>query len=141
MNLLIFVNTTKPFNQYGSYVAAFLAKRMGIKDVTVFYGAEGVTMSKKGALAELAIEESVKELIAAQLEGVSASDLPDNLELFARYVKDKLGVDIYSCGTFHVIGGFATSIEDTTNIEDFITPVKLPDAAKIILDADKILYY
>jgi hypothetical protein len=112
-----------------------------IKNVTVFYGPQGVDMTKKGELAKLAIPTSVKELIAGQLEGLSASDLPDNLEQLARFEKDSLGVNIASCGTFHVIDGFAKTIDDTSQIEDFITPVKLPQAAEALLGADKILYY
>jgi len=34
---------------------------------------------------------------------------------------------------------FATSVEDTTNIEDFIMPVKIPDAVEAALTADKII--
>ncbi|MBA7675148.1 hypothetical protein ES703_83378 [subsurface metagenome] len=143
-NLLIIVNSgdDKPYNQYAAYVVAFMAKQIAkIDKVTIFYGPEGVRMTKKGELAKLAITSSVKELIADQLEGVSASDLPDNLELLARFVKDNLGVSIASCGTFHVIDGFANAVDDTTNIEDFITPVELPQAAEAILGADRILYY
>lgn len=39
------------------------------------------------------------------------------------------------------MNGFAKEIEDTSNIEDFITLVKLLQAAEAILGADKILYY
>lgn len=142
-NLLIEVNTgsDKPYNQYAAYVVAFMAKQAKIENVTVFYGPQGIGMSKKGELAKLAIPSSVKELVAGQLEGVSPSDLPDNLEQMARFVKDKLGVNIASCGTFHVIDGFAKTIDDKSNIEDFITPVKLPQAAEALLGADKILFF
>ena len=143
-NLLIIVNTggDKPYNQYAAYVVAFMAKQIAkIESVTVFYGPQGIGMSKKGELAKLAISGSVKELIAGQLEGVSPSDLPDNLEQMARFEKDKLGVNIASCGTFHVIDGFAKTVDDKSNIEDFITPVKLPQAAEALLGADRILYY
>jgi len=143
-NLLIIVNSgaDKPYNQYAAYVVAFMAKQIAkVPTVTVFYGPQGVAIAKKGELAKLAIPSSVKELIAGQLEGVSASDLPDNLELMARFEKDKLDVNIASCGTFHVIDGFAKAIDDKSNIEDFITPVKLPQAAEALLGADKILYY
>ena len=140
-NFLIVVNSgpDKPYNQYAAYVVAFMAKQLAkIEKVTVFYGPEGVRMTKKGELAKLAITPEVKELIASQIEGLSAGDLPDNLELLARFEKDKLGVSIASCGTFHVIDGFAKTIDDMSNIEDFITPVKLPQAAEVILGADKI---
>lgn len=143
-NLLIIVNTgsDKPYNQYAAYVVAFMAKQIAkIENVTIFYGPQGIGMSRKGELAKLAIPRSVKELIAGQLKGVSPSDLPDNLEQMARFEKGKLGVNIASCGTFHVIDGFAKTIDDKSNIEDFVTPVKLPQAAETILGADKILYY
>ena len=143
-NLLIIVNSgaDKPYNQYAAYVVAFMAKQIAkIEKVTVYYGPEGVRMAKKGELAKLGISSSVKELVANQIEGLSPSDLPDNLEVLARFEKDELGIRIASCGTFHVIDGFAKEIDDTTNIEDFIIPVKLPQAAKAILSADRILYY
>ena len=143
-NLLIIVNSgaDKPYNQYAAYVVAFMAKQIAkIEKVTVFYGPEGVRMAKKGELAKLGISSSVKELVASQIEGLSPSDLPDNLEALARFEKDKLGVSIASCGTFHVIDGFAKTVDDTTNIEDFIMPVKLPQAAEALLGADRILYY
>ena len=76
-NLLIIVNsgTESPYNQYASYVVAFLAKQLGkVQNVTVYYGPKGVGMGKKGTLAGFAIEDSVKNLIADQLEGLSASD-------------------------------------------------------------------
>jgi predicted peroxiredoxin len=143
-NLLIIVNSgaDKPYNQYAAYVVAFMAKQIAkVPTVTVFYGPQGVGMAKKGELAKLAIPGSVKELIAGQLEGVSPSDLPDNLEQMARFEKDKLGVNVASCATFHVIDGFAKFVGDTTNIEDFIAPVMLPQAAEALLGADRIFYY
>jgi len=39
------------------------------------------------------------------------------------------------------MNGFDKEIEDASNIEDFITLVKLLQAAEAILGADKILYY
>jgi predicted peroxiredoxin len=143
-NLLIIVNSgaDKPYNQYAPYVVAFMAKQIAkIERVTVFYGPEGVGITKKGTLAGFAISDEIKKLIADQIEGLSPSDLPDNLEKLARFEKDQLGVSIASCGTFHVIDGFATSIDDTSKIENFIMPVKLPQAAEAILGADRILYY
>ena len=143
-NLLIVVNSgaDKPYNQYAAYIVAFMAKQIAkIEKVTIFYGPEGVRMAKKGELAKLGIPSSVKELVASQIEGLSPSDLPDNLEALARFEKDKLGVGIVSCGTIHVIDGFAKTVDDTTNIEDFIMPVKLPQAAEASLSADRILYY
>ena len=92
-------------------------------------------------MAKLAFPEDVKKLIAGQFEGLKPEDLQDNLELMARFVKDTLGVKIGSCATFHVVSGFAASVEDTTNIEDFIMPVKIPDAVEASLSADKILVF
>jgi len=143
-NLLIEVNSgaDKPYNQYAAYVAALMAKQiLKIPTVTIFYGPQGIGMVKKGELAKLAITGSVKELIAGQLEGVSASDIPDNLELMARFVRDKLGVIIVSCGTFHVIDGFAKTIDDTSNIEDFIIPITLPQAAEGLQTVDMMIHY
>lgn len=141
--LLIFVNSgmDRPFSQYASYVIAFTAKQIHkIPEVMVYYGPQGVEVAKKGNLAKLALPDDVKELIAGQFEDLNPDDLPDNLELMARFLKDSLGVNIGSCATFHVVSGFATSIEDTSNIEDFIMPVKIPDAVEAALSADKILY-
>jgi len=141
-NLLIIVNSTDAHNQYASYVVAFLAKKLGnVPNVTVYYGPKGVAMSKKGELAKLAISNDLKELVAGQIEGLSASDLPDNLEQLARFEKDQLGVVIAACGTFDVVNGFAKTPDDTSNMEDFIVPVKLPQAWEAINGADKILNY
>ncbi len=143
-NLLIIVNTgtEKPYNQYASYVVAFLAKKLAnVPAVTVYYGPNGVGMAKKGALAGLAIDDSVKKLIAGQLSGLSPSDLPDNLEQLARFEKEQLGINLVSCATFNVISGLSSSVEDTSNLVDFITPVQLPQAAEALMAADKILYF
>ena len=141
-NLLLIVSTTEPANQYACYVVAFMAKKLGnVPNVTIFYGPNSVSMVKKGELAKLAIPQEVKELIAGQLEGLAAADLPDNLEQMARFQKDQLGVTIASCATFHVMGGFAESVDDTSNIEDFIVPAKLPDAWGAIDGAEKVLYF
>jgi predicted peroxiredoxin len=130
----------RPFSQYASYAIAFTAKKIhNIPDVMVYYGPQGVEMVKKGNLAKLTFPAEVKELIAGQFEGLKPEDLPDNLEQMARFVKDDLGVKIGSCATFHVVSEFATSVEDTTNIEDFVMPVKIPDAVEAALTADKIL--
>jgi predicted peroxiredoxin len=142
-SLLIVVNSgnDKPYNHYAAYVIAFMGKQVAkIENVTVYYGPYGIGMTRKGELAKLAIQNSVKELIASQIEGLSASDLPDNLEQLARFEKDKLGVNIVSCGTFHVIDGAGKTLDDTSNIEDYIIPVKLPQAVEAILGADKVHY-
>ena len=47
---------------------------------------------------------------------------------------------IYSCGTFHVVAGVGKDLDDTSNTEDFVVPLKLPDAAGALLAADKIHY-
>jgi predicted peroxiredoxin len=143
-NLLIIVNSgsDKAYNQYAAYVVAFMAKQIAnIKNVTIYYGPQGIGIAKKGALAGFPIQDSVKRLIADQIEALSPSDLPDNLERLARYEKDQLGVSIVSCATFNVIDGLATTVDDVSNIEDFIAPVKLLQAAEAILGADKILYF
>jgi predicted peroxiredoxin len=143
-NLLIIVNSgvDKAYNQYAAYVVAFMAKQIAkIRNVTVYYGPQGVGIVKKGTLASFTIQDSVKRLIADQVEGLSPKDLPDNLEKLARFEKDQLGVNLVSCATFHVIDGFATTVDDKSNIEDFITPVKLPQAAEALLGADKIVYF
>ncbi len=143
-NLLIIVNNgmEKAYNQYASYVVAFMAKHIaGIENVTVYYGPHGVGVAKKGNLASLECNDDVKNLLSSQLDGVSAGDLPDNMELMARFVKDELGVNIVSCATFNVIDGISENLEDVSETEDFITPVKLPAAAQALLEADKILYF
>ncbi|MDY6911817.1 MAG: hypothetical protein SVM79_05630 [Chloroflexota bacterium] len=142
-NMLIVVNsgTDKPYNHYAAYVVAFLAKQVAKVDtVTIYYGPYGIAMTKKGELAKLGITADIKELIAGQIDGLSSTDLPDNLELLARFEKDSLGINIVSCGTFHVIDGAGKTVDDTSGIEDFIVPVKLPDAAGALLGADKIHY-
>jgi len=140
-NMLIVVNsgTDKAYNHYASYVVAYLAKQVAkVDSVTIYYGPYGVAMSRKGELAKLAITEEIKNLIAGQIDGLSPSDLPDNLEQLARFEKDTLGVNIVSCGTFHVIDGVGKTLDDKSNSEDFILPVSLPQAAEAIMSADKI---
>ncbi len=46
-----------------------------------------------------------------------------------------------SCATFNVIAELALSLDDKANLEDFIVPVKLPQAAEALMAADKILYF
>lgn len=143
-NLLIIVNNgmDKAYNQYASYVVAFMAKFIAkVENVTVYYGPCGVQMAKKGNLASLKITDDIKELIASQLDGVTKDGLPDDLEQMARFVKDQLGVNIVSCATFNVIDGLADSIDDTSKMEDFIVPVALPQAGAALLGSDKIIYF
>ena len=142
-NFLFIVNTgpDKPYNQYAAYVLAFVAKQVEkIENVTIFYGPQGVGMTKKGELAKLAIPNAVKELVASQIPNLSAADLPDDLGQLARFEKEQLGINIASCGTFHVVDGFAAAIEDKSNIEDFIAPLTVPQAFGALLKADKVHY-
>lgn len=142
-SFLIVVNTPpeRPLNHYASYVVAFLAKKLGnVPTVNIYYGPEGVGMTRKGELAKLGCDADLKKLIAGQIEGLSPEDLPDNMEQMARFCKDQLGVGIFSCGTFHVVTGVGKDLEDTSGIEDFVVPLKLPQAAEALLGADKIHY-
>ncbi len=141
-NMLIVVNsgTDKAYNHYASYVIAFMAKQVAkINSVTIYYGPYGVAATRKGELAKLGITSEIKDLIAGQIEGLSASDLPDTLEMLARFEKENVGVNIVSCGTFHVIDGAGKTIDDKSGIEDFIIPVTLPQAADAIMKADKVI--
>lgn len=95
----------------------------------------------KGELAKLAIPSSVDQPVVGQLQGVSASYLPDNLELLGRSEKAKLGINIASCGAFHISYGFAEAVGDKSNIEDSMTQAKLPQAAQALFGADRVLYY
>ena len=141
-NLLIVVDNTKPYNQYATYLDAFMAKKISnVPKVTIFYGPNCVSLTKKGELAQIPIPQEAKELIASQLEGLSASDLPDNLEQMARFQKDQLGVQIFSCGTANVLDGIAGKIEDVSAVEDFIVPLKLPQVWQGYAEADKIIFW
>ncbi len=71
-------------------------------------------MVKKEELAKLKISNPVKELIASQIEGL--------------------------CGTYEVVKGFAKTIDDKTNVEDFSDPLELPEVMNAILEADKVHY-
>ncbi len=142
-NLLIVVNSgpDKPYNHYAAYVMAFMAKRVGrVPTVSIYYGPYGVAMTRKGELAKLGLDAALRELVAGQIEGLMASNLPSNLLGLAHFVKTHLGVGIFSCGTFHVVDGIGTELEDVSNSEDFIVPLKLPQAVAALLEADKIHY-
>jgi predicted peroxiredoxin len=142
--LLIYVNSglERPNNQYASLVMAFTAKKLHkIPEVLVYYGPQGVEMVKKGNLEKLECTHDLKKLVAGQFEDLNPEDLPDNLEQMARYLKDVFGVKFTSCATFHVVNRFATTLDDTTNIEDFIIRMEIPEAAEAALTADKILYF
>ena len=143
-HLLFMVNSgsDKPFNHYAAYVVAFAAKYIGkIEDVTIYYGAYGIEMTRKGKLKELGINDDIKSLVAGQIDGLKPEDLPDNLEDLGRFLSEKMGVRIVSCATFHVIEGAGSDLNDKSNIVDFIEPVTIPEAAKIFLTAEKIFDY
>ena len=143
-NILIFINTgsDKRYNHFAAYTIAWVARKFyKAKKVTIMYGPHGVSMTKKGTLAGFTMAADVKELIASQFEGLKAEKLPDNMEQLARFEKDKMGISIVSCGTFHVLDGFAKGIEDKSKIEDFIDPINLYEVCKLMLEADQILYY
>jgi predicted peroxiredoxin len=142
--LLIYVNSglERPNNQYASLLMAFAAKKLHkIPEVVVYYGPLGVEMVRKGNLEKLECSHDLKKLVAGQFKDLNPEDLPDNLEQMARYVKDVFGVKFTSCATFHVVNRFATTLDDTTNIEDFIIRMEIPEAAEAALTADKILYF
>lgn len=141
-NLLIVVDSPSPYNQYAAYLDAFMAKQISnVPEVAIFYGPNCVSLTKKGELAKIPITTEAKELIASQFEGLSASDLPDNLDQMARFQREQLGVKFYSCGTANVLDGFAKGIEDTSNIEDFFVPLKLPEVWARQAEADKTLFW
>ncbi len=128
--LLIFMKSgmDSPLSQYGSYAVAFAAKKIhNFPDVMVFYGQQGVEVVKKGESGEIGVLGRREETNCGTVRGgLKPEGLPDNLELMARFVKDALVVKIASCATFHVVSGFATSVDDTSNIEDFITSMIIP---------------
>ena len=143
-NILIIINTgpEMQYNHFAAYTLAWVSRRYyKVKKVTIMYGPYGMEMAKKGALSNFTMSNEVKELTASQFEGLKAEKLPDNLGQLARFEKDKMGISIVSCGTFHVLDGFAKEIQDKSNIEDFIDPIDLHESCRLMLEADKILYY
>jgi len=143
-NILIIINTRhhRYYNYYEAFTIAWVARRFyKVKKVTIMYGPYGVWMTKKGSLAGITITPEGKKLVASRFEGLKAEKMPDHLEELARFEKEKMGISIVSCGTYHVLEGFATEIEDTSNIEDFIDPIDVRESCKLLLEADKILYY
>jgi hypothetical protein len=143
-NILIVINTgpEKRYNHFEAYTVAWVARKFyKAKKVTIMYGPQAVGTAKRGILAGFTITPDVKELIASQFEGLRAQKLPDHLEQLARFEKDKMEISIVSCGTYHVLEGFAKGIEDRSNIEDFIDPIDLHESCKLMLEADQILYY
>jgi hypothetical protein len=143
-DILIVINSgpEKRYNHYEAFTVAWVARRYyKAKKVTIMYGPQGVEMTKKGRLATFTMTPEMKELTASQFEGLKAEKLPDHLEQLARFEKEKMEISIVSCGTYHVLCGFAEEIRDTSNIEDFIDPITLYDACKLMLEADQILYF
>ena len=143
-DILIIINSgpDKRYNHYEAYTVAWVARKYyKAKKVTIMYGPQAVEMTKRGTLAGYTMTPEVKELTASQFEGLKAEKLPDHLEQLARFERDKMEITIVSCGTFHVLAGFAEKIEDRSNIEDFIDPINLYEACKLMLEADQILYY
>ena len=143
-NILIIINTgaDKKYNHYAAYTMAWVARKYyKAKKVTIMYGPHGVEMARKGALSHFTMTRETKELIAVQFDGLLAEKLPDHLEQLARFEKEKMGISIVSCGTYHVLNGFAKGIKDSTDLEDFIDPIDLYESCKLMLDADQILYY
>jgi len=145
-NILIIINTgsERPYNHYAAYTFAWMARKFyNIKKVTVMYGTYGIRMTEKGTLAGFPILPETKQVIASEFERtvLKAEKMPDNLEQLARFERDKMDISIVSLGTFHVLEGFAEEIRDTSNIEDFIDPITLYEACKLMLEADQILYF
>jgi len=140
--VVVYVNTQDvAFNQYAALGAAFdLKADKKVKTVIVFYGPGGIEMTKKGSLAKYELTPAIKEIIANQYPSVTADMLPGNLELLARYLNSELGVQFYSCGSFNMVMEGVTSIEEVKDVEDFITPLKIPDALGAGLGADKIIF-
>jgi hypothetical protein len=143
-DILIVINSgpEKRFNHYEAFTLAWVARKYyKAKKVTIMYGPQAVAMTKKGTLAGFTLTKEVRELTASQFEGLKAEKLPVHLEQLARFERDKMEISIVSCGTYHVLEGFAESIDDKSNIEDFIEPINLYEACKLMLEADQILYY
>jgi predicted peroxiredoxin len=143
-NILIIINTgpDKKWNHYTAYTVAWVARKYyKVKKVTIMYGPYGAEVTKKGTLATFTMTPDMKELTASQFEGLKAEKLPDHLEQLGRFERDKMGISIVSCGQYHVLEGFAQGVEDRSNMEDFIDPIDLYEACKLMLEADQILYY
>jgi len=138
---IVYVNTHDiAFNQYGALGAAFdLKANKKVENVIVFYGPGGIEMTKKGSLAKYELTPAIKETIANQYDGLNPEDLPDNLEMLARFLNSELGVDFYCCGTFNAVMEGVTNIEEVKDVEDFITPLKIPDALGAYMGADVVI--
>ena len=144
--ILIIINTGRgrPYNHFAAYTFAWLARKFhNIKKVTILYGTYGIKMTEKGALAGLTITPEQKQVIASEFdrEALKAEKMPDNLEQLARFEKDKMEISIVSLGTFNVLEGIGKEVGDRSNIEDFIDPITLNEACRLMLEADQILYF
>ena len=144
--ILIIINTGRgrPYNHFAAYTFAWLARKFhNIKKVTILYGTYGIKMTEKGALAGLTITPEQKQVIASEFdrEVLKAEKMPDNLEQLARFEKDKMEISIVSLGTFNVLEGIGKEVGDRSNIEDFIDPITLNEACRLMLEADQILYF
>jgi hypothetical protein len=144
--ILIIINTGRgrPYNHQAAYTFAWMARKFhNITKVTVMYGTYGIKMTQKGSLAEIPISSEAKQVIASEFdrEVLKAEKMPDNLEQLARFEKDKMDISIVSLGTFQVLEGIGKDVRDKSNIEDFIDPITLHEACKLMLDADQILYF
>jgi len=144
--ILIIINTgsEKPNNHFAAYTFAWLARKFfNIRKVTILYGTYGITMTEKGALAGLTMTPEVKQVVASEFdrEVLKAEKMPDNLEQLARFERDKMEISIVSLGTFNVLEGIGKEVGDRSNIEDFIDPITLHEACRLMLEADQILYF
>jgi hypothetical protein len=144
--ILIIINTgrERPYNQYAAYTFAWVARKFyNIKKVTVMYGTYGIKMTEKGTLAGLSITPEVKQVIASEFDRkvLKAEKMPDNLEQLARFEKEKMEISIVSLGTFNVLEGIGKEVSDRSNIEDFIDPITLYEACRLMLEAEQILYF
>ena len=140
-NVIVYLNSEEDFSVYASLAVAFdLKADKKIYNVAVFFGPNAIEISKKGVLATYPLTADTKTLIASQYDGLNPEDLPDNLELLARFLNMELGVKFYSCATFNALTEEVTSIDDIKDVEDFITPLKIPDAVGAAAGADKIVW-
>ena len=140
-NVIVYLNSGEGFSVYASLAVAFdLKADKKIESVAVFFGPDAIEISKKGVLATYPLTADTKTLIASQYDSLTPDMLPDNLEQLARFLNSELGVAFYSCGTFNALTEEVTSIEDIKDVEDFITPLKIPDAVGAGLNADKVIW-
>lgn len=140
--VVVFVNTNDDYSQYGALGAAFdLKADKKIENVAIFYGGGGIDVTTKGSLAEYELTPTIKQILVNQYPDVLTVEmLPDNLEQLARFLNSELGVNFYSCATFNMAMEEVTTIDELKDVEDFITPLKVPDALDAALNADKVIW-